>query len=377
MNTVKILHTADVHIGMTSGLLGERAASRRSEVLMTFEKALELAAQSKVDVVAVAGDLFDGNRVEESLISAVFEKISSISPIRVVYAAGNHDPLNSESPFRTKKLPKNLYVMGTDGKCVTLDDIRLHIWGRSFEAPFLKGEELFSQPLPDEVYINLMVQHGELKSDISSEYNAITQQYIKSSGMDYIALGHIHKRTEIGRIGDTFFAYCGCPEGQGFDETDEKGVYMGEIGKGICNLEFVPLSRRMHICERIDITDCHTAEKISSLVLSRLSEKYGESYRENLYKAELTGAFDGNTEAVFSEAAARLSSELYYIKLKDRTECGVSLEELSNEKTLKGIFVKKMLEKRNAADESEKPLYTQALMLGLKAFTGDVKYIED
>lgn len=377
MNTVKILHTADVHIGMTSGFLGKRAVSRRLEVLMSFEKILELAAERNVDIVAIAGDLLDGNRIEESCISAVLGKIAAISPIKVVFAAGNHDPLNSESPFRTHALPENLYVIGTNEQCITFDDIKLHVWGRSFEAPSLRGKEIFEADSADDGYINLMVQHGELKSDLNSEYNAITPKFIRSCGMDYIALGHIHKRTDIGRIGDTFFAYCGCPEGQGFDETDEKGVYVGKIGKGICKLDFVPISKRKHICEQIDISECTSVEETAAFILSVLSEKHGADYRENLYKAELVGSFDGETETFFAELEIRLSRELYFVKLRDRTESAVDLEALSRENTLKGIFVKKMLERESLVEEAEKPLCRKALKLGLKAFSGEVKYIED
>ena len=42
--------------------------------------------------------------------------------------------------------------------------------------------------------------------------------------MDYIALGHIHKFSGIKRIGNTYYAYSGCPEGRGFDEEGDKGI---------------------------------------------------------------------------------------------------------------------------------------------------------
>ena len=68
---------------------------------------------------------------------------------------------------------------------------------------------------------------------------------------------------------------------------------------------------------------------------------------------------------------------LYFVKIKDSTEISVNLEELSEELSLKGIFVKKMLEKMGNAPENEKFLYNNALQLGLKAFSGEVKYNED
>ena len=168
--------------------------------------------------------------------------------------------------------------------------------------------------------------------------------------MDYIALGHVHKHTEIGVIDSTHFAYCGCPEGQGFDELDQKGIYIGEVGKNFCELEFTPVSRRLHIEEKVDISGLNTTAEICDAILNQLKTAYGESFGGNL---------------------------LYFVKVKNHTEFSLDLESLSAEPTLKGIFVKKMLEKQVSADETMKPLIRKALNLGIKAFKTEVKYDED
>ena len=41
MNNVKILHTADIHIGARDAFLGTTAESRRFETLLTFEKIVD------------------------------------------------------------------------------------------------------------------------------------------------------------------------------------------------------------------------------------------------------------------------------------------------------------------------------------------------
>lgn len=375
--TVKILHTADIHLGAQESFLGKNAPQRRFETLTTFEKIIDLAISENVDIIALAGDIFDSNRVEERFIKAVFEKIASAAPIKVIFAAGNHDPLNSDSPFLNRTLPENLHVLGTQDECITFEDLSLRVYGRSFESVSLKGEEVFKITDISEDYVNLMVQHGELSSSFNSEYNPITPKFVKNSGMDYIALGHIHKKSEIGRIDNTFFAYCGCPEGQGFDELDEKGVYIGEIGKNTCNLAFISVSKRKHIHEKIDVSECDDSAKITAAILEKLSSNHGENFRDNLYKIELIGEISPETEIVTAELESRLSAEVYFVKVKDGTEYYVNLDELSKEITLKGIFVKKMLEKEAEAPEEQKPLIRKALNLGLKAFIGEVEYNED
>lgn len=376
MEKIKILHTADIHIGAAESFLGSGAEARRFETLITFEKIIDLAINEKVDLIAIAGDLFESNTVEERFITAVFDKIKTAAPIKVIFAAGNHDPLNAESPFLTRSLPDNLYVLGIKDECITFDDIGTKIYGRSFEHNYLQGEETFTLKT-DRDYINILVQHGELKSDLNSDYNAITPKFVKVSGMDYIALGHVHKRTEIGKIDGTHFAYCGCPEGQGFDETLQKGVYIGEVGKNHCDLRFEPISKRLHIEEKIDISSCKDSLEISNAVLNQLEKNYGENFRDNLYKVSLTGEIPEDTEIITAEIVSRLETELYFVKVKNRTEFLIDFETLSNEPTLKGIFVKKMLEKEATATEEEKLILRKAMNLGLKAFKTEVKYDED
>ena len=376
MEKIKILHTADVHIGAAESFLGKDSDTRRFETLITFERIIETAKKENVAVIALAGDIFDSNGIETRFIEAVFGSIAKAAPIKVIFSAGNHDPLNADSPFLKYDLPENLYVLGVKDECITFEDIKLKVYGRSFENVYLKGEEEFTVKTSDD-YINLMVQHGELKSDLNSDYNAITPKFVKNSGMDYIALGHVHKRTEIGRINNTYFAYCGCPEGQGFDELDEKGVYIGEIGKGECKLSFVPIAKRSHVHEKVDISAISGSEMIADYVINILKAKYGENFADNLYKIELIGETEPENEIITAEIKSRLSDVLYFVKVKDSTEFKIDFETVAGEASLKGIFVKKMLEKIESADENEKEDYKTALKLGLKAFNSEVKYNED
>jgi DNA repair exonuclease SbcCD nuclease subunit len=194
--------------------------------------------------------------------------------------------------------------------------------------------------------------------------------------MDYIALGHVHKRTDIGKIGNTFCAYCGCSEGQGFDEVGEKGVYIGTVSKGKTDLEFKSVCRRMHITEDVNIEGIPSSPEIADAILSLLSKKYGENFSENLYTITLTGATDKNSEINIAEILERLENKVYFAKIKDKTEPQINLSEIASENSLKGIFVKKMLEKINLDDEN-KQRYIYALKIGLKAFNTEGELYED
>ena len=375
MNSVKILHCADLHIGAIESSLGTLSTNRQAETLITFEKIINLAKETNVDILLISGDLFNSNNVSTAFTDRVFECFSSIPDTRIVYAAGNHDPLNAESPFKKYDLPKNLFVLDTRDCFVEFGELNTRVYGKSFKEVYMQGEPKFSLETDDN-FINLMCIHGELRSDMGSDYNSITNEFITNSGMDYIALGHVHKRTDIGKIGSTYIAYCGCAEGQGFDELGQKGVYIGSVSKGECNLDFVPTSTRMHIAQEVDITDLSSSNEITDKILEVLKEKNDDSFAGNLYKIILTGSINDGVIISHSEINARLNQVLYYAKLRDKTEVKVDFETLSKETTLKGIFVKNMLSRIENADEDQKDKLKYALNIGLKAFSGEVNYDE-
>lgn len=375
MNSVKILHCADIHIGAAESSLGLIAESRRAETLITFEKIINLAKESEVNILLIAGDLFNSNNIEQPFTDRVLECFKSIPDVKIVYAAGNHDPLNAESPFKKNTLPKNLYILDTKDCFVEFSELNTRVYGKSFKEVYMQGTDKFSLNTDDN-FINLMCIHGELRSDLGSDYNSITSDFIKSSNMNYIALGHVHKRTDVGKIGNTYVSYCGCPEGQGFDELGEKGVYVGEVSKDDCKMEFIPLCKRMHLAENVDISGLSSSNEIAELILKYIKDKYTENHAENLYKIILTGALDEGVNLSLSEISARINDALYFAKLRDKTEIKIDFDSLAQENTLKGIFVKNMLTKIKNADENEKQILINALNIGIKAFSGEVNYDE-
>ena len=374
MNQVKILHTADLHIGAELSALGSLCESRQYEVLSVFKEITQLCITQGVEICLISGDLFDSNLAGKSFINPVLQYIKEATATHFFYVAGNHDPLDASSPFFSEKLPENLTVFGGEYQTIELPSLRVRIKGRSFTHSSMDFVETVS--MPDDDYINLLLLHGDLGA-VSSRYNPLSNNFIMSSGADYVALGHIHKRTEIQKIEKTYLSDCGCPEGQGFDETDPKGVYIGTISKSSCNLSFLPTSKRLHIIEKIDVSSASSSDDAVKIILDTLKEKFGDSYAENLYKIILTGSLDDPEIIKTAQLQFSLSSLLYFCKIKSKISKKIDLLLLSGEPTLKGYFVKAMLEKLNSADDDAKQKLTDALYLGLSAFDSEVAYSED
>ncbi len=372
MSAVKILHCADLHIGASVSFLGEKSSSRQMETLLTFERICDTASKENVKIVLISGDLFDSNKIPESFFERVISKMAEKSDIYFVISLGNHDPLNFSSPFWNAKMPENIKLFSDKDGVFPIGD-NVDVYGRSFCEVLEKGEDKFSLN-PDPEKINIMCIHGEY--GLGGMQNPITDDFIINSGMDYIALGHVHQKSTPKKIGNTYIAYSGCPEGLGFDELGEKGVYIGEIDKNYCNISFVKTAKRMHIEEKIDVTSCENSPEIYEKIIETLIGKYGESYTENLYKIILCGEIKEDTEINLTEIKERLKEKVYFVKIKDKTGIKFNLDALKNEVSLKGIFVSNMLKKAEENPEIKEEI-EEALKIGLKAFSGEVEIYED
>lgn len=370
MDTLRILHTADWHLGAENTYLGALSGTRKYEILLTAEKIVSICNDENIDILLMAGDILDSNNVDEKLVDGLFNTLDRLCSTKAVIALGNHDPLTADSPFKNRPLPQNVFLLDTGDSVVEFKELTCKVYGRSFGGVYEQGSNRFSIT-PDEDSINIMVLHGEVKGDLSSPYNSITPEFIKESNMDYIALGHIHKPSEVLKIGNTHFAYSGCPEGQGFDESGKRGVYIGNVSKRSVSLEYREIAKRTHHRIDVDITE---KEDIIAAVKDAIVA-VSASPSDDLFRITLTGKTDTliNTD----EINARISPMVYALRLKDEISPKVNLDLLREEHSLKGCFVKQLLKRIEDATEDQKPIFEKALQLGLKSFIGGVAYSED
>ncbi len=366
--SIKIIHTADLHLGRALPYLNTRAASRRSEILLTLQKICEICKSESADALVIAGDIFESPCPERNIAQQTFSILDNLG-LPVVICAGNHDCLLCDSPYFTQNLPDNVTLLTKEVPFVKIGDAAI------YGVSFYDYEMFMSAPpsLPNKDGINILVLHADIETE--SRYNPINTDFIATSGADYVALGHIHKKSEIKQAGNTYYAYSGCPEGQGFDELDVCGVYSVMVEKGNCKAQFLPVSKRIHAFEKIDVSSCFDNLAVCQTIEAVLKEKFGQSFCENLYKIHLVG--DKNFAIDTAFVTQSLSQNIYFIKVADKTNAKINLEILAKEPTLKGIFVQRMMEKLNGCTQQELPLYEEALKLGLAAFDGEVIFDEN
>lgn len=359
------VHTADIHLDtpFSARFTPRQAELRRKEVMMTFQSIVKSAESA--DFLFVSGDLFDGRYVSIETTAFLKRCFAEIPNTHVFIAAGNHDPLTEMSVYKNNDFGGNVHVFSVDGEYFDFPELKTRVHGISFSTERC-ADTLISNLEVSADTCNILVVHGDVVSDRgASVYNPITREQIEKSGMDYVALGHIHKYSGIERIGGTYYAYPGIPEGRGFDEDGERYYIRGRCENGVVSAETVPVCRRRFEHLNVDVTGCGDSVEILERIKSAVRENGGD----NIYRAELAGKSDflpADTEILREQ----LKNEAFYIEIIDGTSPNYDISELAAEPGLKGEFVAAMLERIDKLSGREKERACLAMKIGLNAMEG-------
>ncbi|GIM29180.1 exonuclease SbcCD subunit D [Clostridium polyendosporum] len=380
MNKIKILHCGDLHFDTPfSELPHSLAEIKKEELREIFSNIIDFGRKEKVNLIFIAGDLFDNLRVTKSTLDFIRKKFEEIKNIGVFIAAGNHDPFNKKSFYELIEWSENVHIFSDTFEAIEIEEFGTVVYGASFGTSYVKESMLknFKSEEKHKNLIKLMILHGDVaSSEGGNEYNPITIDDIEKCGVDYLALGHRHFFSGIKRAGNTYYAYSGCPEGRGFDETGDKGIILGEIGINYANLSFISVCKRRYFIEQVDVTDCKSYEEIKERILLSIKDNKKE---ENLYKIVLKGELTEDFIINLDVLQEKLKNYFYFFKMEDNTSLKIDFDELSREFSIKGIYARKLLKSiKEESNEETKKILTLALKLGIQSLSeGDVRLDEN
>lgn len=356
------VHTADLHLDtpFSARFTQRQAELRRQEMLQTFQQIAQRA--SEADLFFLSGDIFDSELVSGDTIAFLKRCFSNMPHTLIFIAAGNHDPFTENSIYHTLQWGKNVHIFSTEMEYVDLPQWNLRVHGRSFR------EEHEPRPIltvleKKENWSNVLVLHGDVIASGESMYGPILKDDLERSGVEYAALGHIHQYSGIQRAGDTFYAYPGIPEGRGFDETGRKGFIAGEISKGRVTAEWIPVNRRSFWEITVDVSMAEDRIHVLETVRNKMKEK---GSTDDIFRIILTGKLDQNL--IQPELLEdQLKDSAFYFNILNRTRPAYSLQEIAEEPTLRGAFVRDMLEKMKNMPKEEQEIGFLAIEIGLRA----------
>ena len=304
MQSIKLLHTADIHVGMEShgrtdpdtGLNG-----RVMDFLRRLSDIAEYAVDEGIDVFVFAGDAYktrDPNPTYQREFARRIKRIADAG-IPVVMLVGNHDlpavtrRATSITIFDTLSVP-NVYVGDTYGllqiTCRRGQPLQVatapyplrwdHVTREESEGKSLDDlDNLLQHHLAEEIaYLAqkageqpeipaILVGHFSVKeASQGSEQNimigrdvALPRSVLCDPAFRYVALGHIHKHQNLNREAQPPVVYSGSIERIDFgEEFEKKGFVVAEIGDGETTWDFKTGYRREarpFVTVRVDVRE--------------------------------------------------------------------------------------------------------------------------
>ena len=365
---MKFLHCADIHLDSPFSLyLPSDAGKRRTELRSNFSSAVLYAKTENCKLFLIAGDLFDDDFVTKDTMEMLVHEFSAFPSCHFVIAPGNHDPFNERSPYKLTEWPENVHIFSTpEIGYFDIPESDVRVWGYAFTSDAYTAPPLAGFRLPEDAQgkINILLAHAVLASPLS-RYAPLSANDLENSSFDYAALGHIHKSDGLHHAGKTAYAYSGCIEGRGFDETGYKGALVGEITKEKTELHAVRFCKRRYEVCTVDITGTSGIPDIAPKLLSECGEYGNDTALRLILEGVTTPEFSVDENALRS-----VLSKPYELEVKDNTLPLYGAEILKKEGTLIGAFYRKLEPALVSENPSERETAILALKYGLKALNG-------
>ena len=324
---VRILHAADLHLDSPfSGLTPEQATQRRKHQRRLPALIVDLANQRHCDLLLLAGDVFDGARVCPETVEALVRAFVRFEG-QVFIAPGNHDYYHDRSPWAITAWPENVHIFTGKAEAVELPECR--VWGGGFASA--ECYDGLPAVVPDG-NLQIGVFHGDPEQ--SGPYRYFSAEELAGSGLDYLALGHIHRTQLPKKAGRTWYGWPGVALGRGFDECGVHGVFCVELDHGRCEAEFVPLPGPRYEKITVAYGDTPTLPADSGNVICRLT---------------VTGEADGPD---FDGLKAALESKFLALELRDETVPARDLWAACGDGTLRGLTLSALKKQYDSGDET-------------------------
>lgn len=256
---MKFLHISDVHLGCRRYNLAERMkdfARAWGEVVINH------AIGNKVDFVLICGDFFDRRNVEPQAMNHAMSGLMVLrdANIPVIVIEGNHDQHEAISTLQQKDIERTfswLRSLSEWGFIYLLEPTRddegklaLRAWdedekkgsyvdvggARIFGSYWYGASSNAAIPLlsdalrdaRDESRFNILMLHTDVEGQLNRPIPALSVEKLKElkTQVDYVALGHTHKRFEI----DNWAFNPGSLEACTIDEfKEERGAFLIEV----------------------------------------------------------------------------------------------------------------------------------------------------
>lgn len=346
---MKIIHTADIHLGSKINTFPKDISDARKEELRnSFKRMVDFARNNEVQAIIISGDLFESDRPFQKDKDFFFSIVKNNPSIDFYYLRGNHDESSDSEKY------SNLKTFSNEWTSYDLGEVIL----TGVEMTSDNATSIYSTLSLSENKLNVVMLHGEVSDSVGVD--KINLIKLKDKNVDYLALGHYHSYSTGAIDNRGVYAYSGCLEGRGYDETGDKGFILLTISDKITH-EFIPFSERKISLISVDVSGLNDAYSMYQKAC-----EVGKFSINDLYRVELYGEVDAQVEDFANDVKSFLSNEVKYADVKDNTTKKIDVSKYENDLSLKGEFVRLVYQSKDYTDEDK----AQIIAYGLKALSG-------
>lgn len=382
---LRVLHTADVHLGARHADLGEQAAAQRERQLAAFRATVDLAVAEPVDLVLIAGDLFDSNvqpRRSVDLVAAELRRLVD-ARIRTVLIPGTHDVYDRASIYRSYDLPALAGAVGSDLLTVLTperDSIVLEAVDVTVHAQVFATKRAPHSPLrgldvrrDGGTTWHLGMVHGSVSipGQTDGDEVVVTTEEIAATGLDYLALGHWHS-TSRGRAGATAYAYSGAPEPVAMDQ-DRAGKVLVVTLDQRNGKKSVAVDERQVGRTRFEKLELDAAGVGSQPALVDFLAASGDP--DLVLDVRLIGVRPDQLDLNIEEIESALAGRFLKLRVRDRSVPALSAGAIPSLDTVLGAFIRdveaRVAELEAAGDDAAAGELRDALRLGRILLAGE------
>ncbi len=275
---MKLLCTADLHLGRRSSRLPDELNSPLFSCAQSWLRVVDLALERRVDLVLLGGDLIDqDNRFFEAAgpLEKGLARLAQAG-VQTFAVAGNHD-YRSLRDFSAAGKGLGLTLLGRERGWESVlvkaggEEILLHGWSFTKEHHHQSPLENWAgEAVPGAPSLGLV--HSEL-AGTGSGYAPLTSDDLSRTGVKNWVVGHLHKPF-LSPAGETPLVLIpGSPQALDPGETGVHGPWLLEIDQGhISRPVQVPLSTARYEEAAVDLEGVSQEDELKSRLLKAVRE---------------------------------------------------------------------------------------------------------
>jgi DNA repair protein SbcD/Mre11 len=319
---MRFIHAADLHLDSPLSGLRERAGERAGDLVgatrRAFERLVDYALHEDVDLVLVAGDVFDGDWLDHGTGLFFIKMLSRLdaAEIPVAMIRGNHDAASVIS--RRMLWPRNVREFShRSPETWTLPDLGVAIHGQSFADRAVPQNLAAGYPEPVPGIFNIGLLHTSATGRPGHEtYAPCELRDLIDKGYDYWALGHVHTREVL--CTDPHVIFPGNLQGRHVNETGAKGFTLVTVEGGrVRAVEPISVDVVRWARLAVDVSAASTLEDTCPLIADALQSALDDAEGRILaVRLVLTGASPAH--GALAGEPERLAAECSSLALQSR-----------------------------------------------------------